>query len=94
MDLLWLLYKGKKSTRYLLFLSLGSRSGKLVGLDTSKVSDAARKKIMDSKEFNSLSLDSKVRWLQRYCPEVMKTAYRELREGSIKSRREYQMNQR
>jgi len=91
MKLLWILYKGKKTTRYLLFLNLGNRNGKLVGLDTSKIDNTSRAKMMGSRDFQNLSLDAKIMWLKRHCPNAMAKAYRELYESNIKSRKEYKI---
>jgi len=91
MKLLWIHYKGQKRTRYILFLSLGSRDGKLVGLDAELVDDASRAKMLSDKAFRNLSLYAKLNWLRRYCPGTMKAAYRELRQNGIISSKEYAM---
>lgn len=91
MKLLWILYRGQKRTRYILFLSLGTRNGKVSGLDARLVDDASRQKLLGDKAFRKLSLDAKLKWLKRYCPGTMKAAYRELRQDKIASSQEYKI---
>jgi len=77
MELLWIDYTKKNGTsRYILFLLLGKRSGKLCGLETDKIPDAYRKKIVNT--LTSLSLESRIRWLRQNCPILMRSAYKEL----------------
>jgi hypothetical protein len=85
MELLWLYYKGLKNSRYILFLKLGTRDGKLCGLDTKKISDGERSKIIHG--ISGISLDAAIRWLRTNCPLVLRTAYRELTQerAQIKS---------
>jgi hypothetical protein len=92
MKLLWILYRGQKRTRYILFLSLGTRNDKIAGLDAKLVDDASREKILTTEAFGDLSLDAKIKWLKRYCPGTMKAAYRELIQNCIVSSTEYKMN--
>lgn len=63
----------------------------MVGLDANMVDDASRTKMMSDKAFRNLSLYAKLNWLKRYCPGTMKAAYRELRQDSIVSSKEYGM---
>ena len=76
MELLWLYYKGLKNSRYILFLKLGTRDGKLCGLDTHQISDGERRKIVHG--ISGVSLDVAIRWLRANCPLALKIAYREL----------------
>ena len=88
MKLLWILYKGKQHTRYILFLNLGVKGNKLIGLDTKLVDDNSRMKIMEDKHFPNLSLDAKMAWLRKHCPAAL-NAYRELLKSRIASNTEY-----
>jgi hypothetical protein len=76
MELLWLYYTGLKSSRYVLFLELGVRDGKMCGLDADKIKDSEKKKIING--VDGLSLGSAIRWIRANCPQVFRSAYREL----------------
>jgi hypothetical protein len=76
MELLWLYYKGLKNSRYILFLLLGTRDGKICGLDTNKISDGERRKI--ALHLTGVSLETAIQWLRSNCPSALQTAYREL----------------
>jgi hypothetical protein len=60
----------------MLFLELGTRSGKLCGLDAQKISDGERRKIVNG--LTGVSLEAAIRWLRANCPIAFKNAYREL----------------
>jgi len=86
MELLWLYYIGLKSSRYILFLELGRRAGKICGLDADKVSQAERRKIVHG--ISGLSLEAAIRWIRTNCNNAYRQAYKELVEErvEIKSR--------
>lgn len=88
MELLWILYKGKLHTRYILFLSLGIKGNKLIGFDTKLVDDNSRIKIIENHNFPKLSLEAKIGWIRKHCPAALK-AYRELLKSRIVSKTEY-----
>jgi len=88
MKLLWIHYKGKKRTRYILFLDLGTKDGKIVGLDTKLVDDRSRNMIMSNSTLPDMSLDSKLRWIKRFCPTAV-PALRSLIQKNVVSAQEY-----
>lgn len=54
----------------------------MCGLDTAKVNDAERRKIVHN--LYDVSLEKAIPWLRANCPTTYKTAYRELSESRIK----------
>ena len=92
MELWWANYRGKKN-RTILFLYLGEAGGKVVGLETEYVTpgDAAVIKA-SSRELDGLSLDRRLKWVKRYCPNSYRTAVRTIHSANLHLLDKYQIN--
>jgi hypothetical protein len=91
MKLLWILYRGVKGDRHILFLSLDIVGDFYIGLDTRLVGDGDRNTILTNREFPYLSLGAKIKFLNRNCPDAMKNAFRKLSKSRIVSISEYKI---
>jgi hypothetical protein len=91
MKLLWILYKGTKGDKHILFLSFGVHGEYYIGLDARLVGDGDRNTILTNREFPQLSLGAKIKFLKEKCPVAMKNAFRKLTKSKIVSMSEYKL---
>jgi hypothetical protein len=92
MKLYWARYTKNSKSKYLLLLELGRKSGKILCLDTGKLSP-------DDKEFlraksnymDSLNLDDKIRFLRDHRASAI-SAYKTINMSNIEIDRSYEVN--
>jgi len=78
MELIYALYAGK-TPRYILFLYLGNRNDKAVGIDTSEINDADRSKLLSHySDIASMSIDKVSTWIKTNCPTAYRNGYKEI----------------